>query len=722
MKRILLVAASIVFVCSAACTRTQSVPPPAPAPAVDPTPKTLAEAAAARRSGNDELYEAGLRRIARDVTDSSRPAALSLLGVFLQEKKRWGEAAASFHQAAAANPAISRFIAVRELDSLRQAGQLEPALAIALALQSGSDLPAQDARLAVPLLYTLLRDNTQLNASLPAVQTTQLDEFTERRLVELADALAEAGASEAADRIRMRVLRDYTQGRYTEKLYDQLSAAKSFDKLDYPALLEIADRLGRVNRYDQALDLLNRSAVRFPNASASPYARYVRLRSLFNSRRYSEATTIQFAQGEPYSAPASLLRGRAFWRSGDSARFLEATNQIITTAPASKEAAEARIMLSKYYSSDELDYPRAAKYLQEATAGGAYGSDGENLWNLAWIYTAAGQDQEALATYDQYLRLFPDHDYTTNALFWSGKIHQRRGEVAERDAAFARLVREYPFSYYSYRARQIAGEISSSTAADARVFPQADATANEQVDSRLTTVRALMEAGLEPEAARELKIVSASMPDNGPAAFRLAQAYSEIGEPLKAMGILQRRFRDFVRHGGSDIPPEFWRILFPLPYRAAIEREAAKQNVDSLIVASIIRQESAFDPNVVSNAGAVGLMQIMPNELDKIAAEGGLPPITRSDLFDPETNIAAGAAEFRQKLNRMNHQTLAIAAYNAGEQAVGRWIATTPIEDVDLFIETIPYAETKLYVKNVTRNLFEYRRIYETEEVAAPAQ
>jgi soluble lytic murein transglycosylase len=58
------------------------------------------------------------------------------------------------------------------------------------------------------------------------------------------------------------------------------------------------------------------------------------------------------------------------------------------------------------------------------------------------------------------------------------------------------------------------------------------------------------------------------------------------------------------------------------------------------------------------------------------------------------------------------NQTLAIASYNAGEQAVGRWIAGAPIRDVDLFIESIPYAETRLYVKSVTRNLFEYRRIY----------
>jgi soluble lytic murein transglycosylase len=88
--------------------------------------------------------------------------------------------------------------------------------------------------------------------------------------------------------------------------------------------------------------------------------------------------------------------------------------------------------------------------------------------------------------------------------------------------------------------------------------------------------------------------------------------------------------------------------------------------------------------------------------------------VTRESLFDPKINIAVGAAEFVQKLAAVNgNDTLAIAAYNAGEDAVGKWIAHTPIDDIDLFVESIPYAETRLYVKSVTRNRFEYRRIYD---------
>ena len=137
-------------------------------------------------------------------------------------------------------------------------------------------------------------------------------------------------------------------------------------------------------------------------------------------------------------------------------------------------------------------------------------------------------------------------------------------------------------------------------------------------------------------------------------------------------------------------------------------------------MASIIRQESGFEPSVVSNAGAVGLMQIMPYEAQQIAQRGGIEGVTREKLFDPVTNIAVGIAEYSQKLAATGgNPVLAVAAYNAGEEAVGRWLAHTPVDDLDLFVEAIPYAETRLYVKSVTRNRFEYRRIYEGSSSSA---
>jgi soluble lytic murein transglycosylase len=219
---------------------------------------------------------------------------------------------------------------------------------------------------------------------------------------------------------------------------------------------------------------------------------------------------------------------------------------------------------------------------------------------------------------------------------------------------------------------------------------------------------------------RRGKLLAAKYASNPGVQFMLADVYVRGGEPFKANTVLQRQFRQFVRHGGMNIPTRFWQILFPLAYWETIQAEAARRGVDPYLIASITRQESGFEPSTVSNAGAVGLMQIMPEEAGRIAAAAGLGDVKRDDLFDPMTNIAIGAAEYSQKLTVWNgNHILAIASYNAGEQAVGTWIEKTPVDDSDLFIESIPFAETRLYVKTVTRNRSEYRRIYEQSSTAA---
>ncbi|HVR44471.1 MAG TPA: lytic transglycosylase domain-containing protein, partial [Thermoanaerobaculia bacterium] len=188
---------------------------------------------------------------------------------------------------------------------------------------------------------------------------------------------------------------------------------------------------------------------------------------------------------------------------------------------------------------------------------------------------------------------------------------------------------------------------------------------------------------------------------------------ADAGEPLRAISILGRTFRDLIRHGGTGIPRRFWEILYPRTHWETIRESAERHGVDPWLVLAIIRQESAWEPTTVSSAGAVGLMQIMPAEAGTIARKAGLAPVERQDLFDPITNIGVGTAELRQKLETMEGRRIAaLAAYNAGETAVRRWQSRQSIEDLDLFIDSIPYAETRLYVMTVTRNLHEYRRVY----------
>jgi soluble lytic murein transglycosylase len=622
---------------------------------------------------------------------------------------------------AAAHPLAAPWLHVHQADAEAKQGRFAEAAKIDTGvIAAAPDTSAATiARLRLPGLEALAGDAAATNSSFATAMQVPIDETTEADLVALANELDQAQRQDLATLLRMRLLNDYAQGRYTEQTYSKVASAtpSPLDSLPLEQSLALAQQLAKYDRYDQEFDLLGRVVKRFPDAQTNALYHATRIRALFHSRHYTDL--LNETAGETLSDPSLvLLRARAAWRVGKNDAFLADLTNVERTSPASAQASEAKILRAKYYTTDVPDYDKAIANLRAAIAANDLGSDGENLWTLGWTLFLAGKTDQALRTFDDYVLRYSDADYTSNALFWSGKILDKLGRTAERDAKWRALILEYPYGYFSYRARQLLAppntEISVPESGSAP-FPDIDAEVAAANEPRVDVVRELQKMGLVRDAALEMKRVAALHPDNLGLQFLLADAYVEGGEPFAATGILQRRFRDFVRHGGVNIPHRFWEILYPLKYWETYRAAAAKQNVDPYVLVAITRQESGFEPSTVSNAGAVGLMQIMPAEAAAIATKGGLTPPPREALFDPTTNIEVGAAEFAQKLAAMqNNQILAIAAYNAGEDAVGRWLALTPIDDPDLFIEAIPYADTRLYVKTVTRSRFEYRRIYES--------
>ncbi|MBK5260936.1 MAG: transglycosylase SLT domain-containing protein [Thermoanaerobaculia bacterium] len=685
---------------------------------------TLAEARALRQAGKLDAYERALRHFATSSETTLRRQASAYLGLHLFDQKRFDESAPTLTAAAAEQPLVAPFLQLRVIESEARRANFAAAIRTAeeIIATSPQTSAAQVARLRLPALQAQLGNLEATDAALAATASIPVDELNERDFVDLAGVLEASGRADLAMRVRMRLLTDYTQGRFTEKTYGQLAAAADspIDLLTLDESTRLASRLARADRYDQALDLFKRIERRFPDSATSADFQSVRIRALFSSRNYAQL--LDETKPEDLKDPAmQLIRARAAWREDRPQEFLAALARIEKSAPASREATEARIARAKYYITDEIDYVKSLSDLNKAIDSGALGNEGENLWTLGWTYTLAGQYADAMRVFDRYVETFPDGDYKTNSLFWTAKVHERSARLPQRDAALRQVIAEYPYSYYAYRAREIMGQpvTVSSEIEGGAIFPDIDAQLALVPVQRLDAVRELMALELISDATREMKSLATEYPDNSGVAFMLADIYVAGGEPFKANGILQRRFRQFVRHGGAGVPRRFWEILFPLNYWDAIRREAERRGHDPYLLASIIRQESGFEPTVVSNAGAVGLMQIMPDEAARIASLAGIEGISRERLFDPDENIAVGAAEYSQKLQIIGgNPTLAIAAYNAGEEAVGNWLARTSIDDMDLFVESIPFAETRLYVKSVTRNRFEYRRIYESSNAA----
>lgn len=164
-------------------------------------------------------------------------------------------------------------------------------------------------------------------------------------------------------------------------------------------------------------------------------------------------------------------------------------------------------------------------------------------------------------------------------------------------------------------------------------------------------------------------------------------------------------------------------LLFPLPYRARVVDEAAKQAIPPALVYSIMRQESMFNTFARSPADAFGLMQLIPEIAAKAAKGAHVDYRTHEDLYDPDKNIALGTAFLKTLFKRHDERfILAVAAYNASDRAIENWVRSRMRPDPLEFIEEIPYDETRLYVKLVLRNFVTYERRLASTPVEFPEE
>jgi soluble lytic murein transglycosylase len=146
--------------------------------------------------------------------------------------------------------------------------------------------------------------------------------------------------------------------------------------------------------------------------------------------------------------------------------------------------------------------------------------------------------------------------------------------------------------------------------------------------------------------------------------------------------------------------------------REALAASSRANGLDPALVAGLIRQESSFNPQATSPAGARGLMQLMPDVARSLARSRGIPNLNTERLYDPALNIQLGTAHLAELFRAKRETVQALAAYNAGESRVARWLKKMGSGDPELFTERIPFVETRNYVRTVVRNRAFYKTLY----------
>jgi soluble lytic murein transglycosylase len=269
--------------------------------------------------------------------------------------------------------------------------------------------------------------------------------------------------------------------------------------------------------------------------------------------------------------------------------------------------------------------------------------------------------------------------------YWQARVFAAAGHSAEARSLYAKAALDR--SFYGFLA---ADAIAQPYRLEDKPVPlAADDLTELAADKEFQSVMELRALNRDMEAQRQWWFAVGKLAKEKLAsAAKLAEAWGWEHIAIKTL-----------------VKADYWDDLalrFPLSYLEQAQSNALKQSLDPAVVLSVIRQESMLDSQAESPAGAKGLMQVMPKTGRQIAREIQQNLETDSLLFDPGTNIQLGAYYFKKLLQRFNgHVALAAAAYNAGPARVAKWLPNGNAMPADIWIETIPFRETRKYVASV---------------------
>ena len=231
------------------------------------------------------------------------------------------------------------------------------------------------------------------------------------------------------------------------------------------------------------------------------------------------------------------------------------------------------------------------------------------------------------------------------------------------------------------------------------------------INSEIRAIEALVEID-EPRFASEMADRLSSRLTSTEPEVRLyvAALMNRAGQALPKFKILSSLFQDAPRM----VTRETLTMLFPKWYHDQVVVRTKERDLDPFMILALIRQESAFNVRAHSSAGARGLMQVMPATARSIAS------VRRDRLFDAATNIRVGTKYFMHRLGQYNNDVeLTLAAYNAGAGRVDRWVKRYPLENKMLFMDLVPFRETRDYISSILRNYYWYSLLYNEQRTVA---
>jgi soluble lytic murein transglycosylase len=473
-----------------------------------------------------------------------------------------------------------------------------------------------------------------------------------------------------------------------------------------------ADTLYRWRRNEEALAAYEQAL----NAKGEPLtaserrrANGQRARTLFRLRRYSQATKAFAAL--PADDEIAIWTARSLARAGEveeAAQRLEAIGQ----GTRGNNGLRATLLAGLLWEGEGQSERARALYSAVANRAPSSSYGRAALWKLGWQAYRAGHYEEAIAYFERQGKSEDDAVAALRSRYWQARAAERAGKK-ESAEAFANIASEYPLSYYGWRSRARVGNAAPTfDGEEGDPLERIGITEgrNRLAPRELERPRILLEAGLAAEAREELDRLFTRARGRQDR-LSLAQLYADAGDFHKPQRLMVDAYAESLARGPAPGQLELWWHAWPAAFEQEVKAHADEPVAPELVFA-VMREESGYRPEVVSVSGARGLLQLMPSTAERVARRSGMSKPTADDLFAPDVNIQLGALYLGELSGRFPGRTSAvIGSYNAGPEAVARWLRQSPVED-DEWVEEIGYEQTRSYVKRVLRSLHAYQVLY----------
>jgi soluble lytic murein transglycosylase-like protein/TolA-binding protein len=581
--------------------------------------------------------------------------------------------------------------------------------------------------------------------SLLAVLSGHKAEANADTLYYQARALDQAGEKDQAVALYLQVYSRYPTSKYSplaEHYLLSLSPLALKGGRNYDVRLQRAENLLKANDARGArLLLLPLGQVAAPDSKSFQKRELSLAEAEYHLGR--TAAALSYLRSVTDADPA--LHARAMYLEGACCRrldreqaFLALRDKALKLYPFSSNTEELCFLAATYF---DVNYEpaksrEAYKVLYQAFPKGRHAEGA--LWKLSLCSYFEKQYGEAALGFWNYLVAYPNPLSAGSAMYWMGRCYEKLGDPEKARYVYGRAQALANDSYYGQRAREAEASLrkpanSEGIPVSGLDFQKVVATCDgiqfspillsepdEAGAQVLERARQLVAVSLPDLALSELRWGLRRYPQNDSAlCYAMARIHGSSEDYEGAISSLHRAFPDYNGRPMESLPEEVWRLLFPVRHWDIITAQAARTQLDPALILGVIRQESAFEEKARSKANARGLMQLIPSTGRKLARQGRVTRYSVKKLYYAETNITLGTRYLASLLQQYGKTELALAAYNAGDTRVDRWLKEFGNSDMAEFVEQIPFGETRSYVKQVMSNRAHYYLLTSSAALAA---